>query len=243
MIRSSVYVGTAGWSIPKAVQQQFPADGTHLERYSARFDAVEINSSFYRSHRAATYARWAESVPDDFRFSVKLPKTITHERKLQSVPPLLDSFLGECRALGRKLGCILVQLPPRLQFDMDISRGFFSELRGRYDGPVACEPRNVTWFTRGADTLLREFCVARVAAEPAKAAPEAAHPGGWPGLIYYRLHGSPRMYYSQYEDAYLAKLATEVLHGSQRNAAVWCIFDNTTLGYATRDALVVSSRV
>ena len=67
-------VGCAGWAIPSQHAHAFPAQGTHLERYAQRFTGVEVNSSFYRSHRPTTYARWAASVPDPFQFAVKMPK-------------------------------------------------------------------------------------------------------------------------------------------------------------------------
>ena len=104
-IRSgSIRVGCAGWSIPKEHGERFPAEGTHLARYAARFPAVEINSSFYGPHRPTTYARWAASVPEDFRFSVKLPKLVTHERRLVGVGDVLESFLAEATQLGDKRG-------------------------------------------------------------------------------------------------------------------------------------------
>src|SRR5262245_60578113 len=109
-----VYVGVAGWSIPKPHAAAFPKTGSHLERYARRFNAVEINSSFYRPHRPATYARWAASVPPDFQFAVKVPREITHRRRLVDVADLLDQFLDECSELGEKLGPLLVQLPPGL---------------------------------------------------------------------------------------------------------------------------------
>src|SRR4051794_13597269 len=107
-----VRIGTAGWSIPAAFADHFPAQGTNLERYAARFSAVEINSSFHRPHRPATYARWAASVGPDFRFAVKLPKVITHAARLVDVDAALDRFVAEINGLGAKLGPLLVQLPP-----------------------------------------------------------------------------------------------------------------------------------
>ncbi|MBD0319257.1 MAG: DUF72 domain-containing protein [Gemmatimonadetes bacterium] len=227
------YVGCAGWSLPRAEQPRFPAEGTHLQRYAARFPAVEINSSFYRPHRPTTYARWAEGVPDDFRFSVKVPKAITHTARLADAEALLDAFLAETSALGTKLGCLLVQLPPSLQFDEETAGTFFCGLRERHDGPVACEPRHPTWFEAPAEALLVRSRIARVAADPARV-PEAGKPGGWPGLVYYRLHGSPRIYYSDYAPAYLDDIAS-----AMRDAVVpaWCIFDNTASGAATANAL------
>ena len=79
----SIHIGTAGWAIPRAVAGSFGEEGTALKRYTGRFDIVEINSTFHRPHRRSTYERWTASVPDDFRFSVKLPKTISHELRLE----------------------------------------------------------------------------------------------------------------------------------------------------------------
>src|SRR6476620_9198879 len=91
----AVYVGCAGWSIPKEHAGRFPAGGSHLERYAGRFNAVEINSSFYRPHRPETYARWAASVPESFQFAVKIPKEMTHTRRLRDVADPLARFLSE----------------------------------------------------------------------------------------------------------------------------------------------------
>jgi len=232
-------VGTAGWSIPKQHAAEFPAGGSHLQRYAARLPAVEINSSFYRPHRAATYARWAASVPDDFAFAVKVPKDLTHARRLRDPAEPLERFLGECGALGPKLGVLLVQLPPSLRFDADDAGGFFALLRERHEGPVACEPRHATWLAPDAERLLADFRVARVAAHPPAGAAEAARPGGWEGLVYYRLHGSPRVYYSPYAPERLRETAAALAAHAARGTPAWCVFDNTALGYATADALAV----
>ena len=77
-------IGTAGWSIPKAVANAFPASGSHLARYAQVLNAAEINTSFYRNHRPEVYARWAAQTPDGFRFAVKLPRTITHDQRLRA---------------------------------------------------------------------------------------------------------------------------------------------------------------
>ncbi|MFC7739592.1 DUF72 domain-containing protein, partial [Roseomonas sp. GCM10028921] len=126
---SDVYVGTAGWSIPKQHAADFDADGSHLERYARRLSAVEINSSFYRPHRPATYARWAASVPDGFRFSAKVPRTVTHDRRLKEAGELLQRFVGEVRALGDRLGPLLVQLPPSLRYEEEVADRFLAGFR------------------------------------------------------------------------------------------------------------------
>jgi uncharacterized protein YecE (DUF72 family) len=123
------YIGCAGWSLPIALQPRFPKAGTHLTRYAARFNAVEINSSFYRPHRRGTYVKWAESVPENFRFCVKMPKTITHEHRLLAVGKLLRVFLDEVSGLGGKLGCLLIQLPPSFSYQGRIAGRFFPFFR------------------------------------------------------------------------------------------------------------------
>ncbi len=235
-ISPAIYTGCAGWSLPAAEQHRFPEDGSHLERYAARFPAVEINSSFYRTHRPATYARWAASVPASFRFSVKIPKTITHVNRLANAQEPLFSFLGEVAELGDKLGGLLVQLPPSLAFDPNTAETFFAPLRKKYRGTVWLEPRHATWFTASAQRLLKTFHIGRVAADPAPV-DAAAEPGGWPDAVYFRLHGSPRMYYSAYTRAYLERLAVELGKFAAAGRAAWCIFDNTALGAATANAL------
>jgi uncharacterized protein YecE (DUF72 family) len=74
-----IYVGKAGWSLRKEHQPHFPKEGTHLQRYAQRLPAVEINSSFRNWHRPATYARWADAVPEEFRFAVKVHEDVTHK--------------------------------------------------------------------------------------------------------------------------------------------------------------------
>jgi uncharacterized protein YecE (DUF72 family) len=241
-VASRIYVGTAGWSIPRSEQDRFPPDDSHLARYARVLPAVEINSTFHRPHRDSTFERWAASVPRAFRFSVKIPRTITHDQRLAKSVPLLEAFLESLAPLGTRLGCLLVQLPPSLVFDARSVRGFLTALRARFDRGVAIEPRHASWFESRADNLLRDFEIARVAADPPRAE-NGSKPGGWLGLAYFRLHGSPRTYYSAYEDDYLAALAIRLRELRRRRIPTWCIFDNTTLGAATGNALEVADHL
>lgn len=233
-------IGTAGWAIPARVRDRFPECGSGLERYAGRFSAVEINSTFTRSHKPQTYQRWAAAVPDDFRFSVKLPRSITHDRRLIDADALVDRFLEEVAGLGMKLGPVLVQLPPSLAFDAAVARNFLKAVRARASGPLVCEPRHVSWFSDDVDQLLSDHEVARVAADPARV-PKAALPGGSNSLAYYRLHGSPRIYHSEYGAGFIRDLAARLAAGA--TPEIWCIFDNTTSGAATADALDLQERL
>ena len=173
---------------------------------------------------------------------MKLPKTITHEAGLRDAGEPLEAFLQEVGGLGERLGCLLVQLPPRLEFDARVARSFFELLRTRLDVSLACEPRHASWFHPEAEVLLREQRVARVAADPDRPV-GAGRPGGWPGMIYHRLHGSPRIYYSGYSDTVIDDLAERLARARESGIPSWCIFDNTASGAAAGDALRLCARL
>jgi uncharacterized protein YecE (DUF72 family) len=229
-----IRIGTAGWSIPRASASRFDAAGTHLQRYSRQLRCAEINSSFYRPHTAATYAKWRDSTPPDFRFAVKAPRLITHELKLHDAREPWVAFLAQTGGLAEKRGPILVQLPPSLSFDAEVVFSFLELVREFHDGPVVCEPRHATWFAPPVAALLDRYRVSRVAADPPPV-PSGVVPAGSQGVAYFRLHGSPRKYWSSYDEAFIATLATTVRATSSAIEA-WVIFDNTASGAALENA-------
>jgi uncharacterized protein YecE (DUF72 family) len=241
-MKPELFIGTAGWNVPLAHAPHFESQGTHLMRYAQKLNCAEINSSFYREHREETFRRWAASVPGGFRFAVKAPRTVTHEGQLGvETKEALKWFLRQTGALGEKRGPVLLQVPPSLEFHQRRALGFFRMFRQLYDGPAVFEPRHLSWFGAKAGSLLQELRIARVAADPALA-PDAAQPGGWPELAYFRLHGSPRRYYSSYSGQFLSRLLENLLRLA-RQAVVWCIFDNTASGAALGNALMISRSI
>jgi uncharacterized protein YecE (DUF72 family) len=239
MRKRGTHIGTAGWAIPSQYKDQLPGSGSHLERYAQRLNAVEINSSFHRHHRVQTYARWASSVPPQFRFSVKVPRTLTHDGGLVADAEVLDQFAEEVAGLGRKLGVLLVQLPPKLEFDKPVTSRFFREFRKRIDVPFACEPRHASWGSKRADSVLDDLAVSRVAADPAPW-DGAGEPGGFRKLAYFRWHGHPRKYYSNYDEERLTSLRQQMVLAGKHASHLWTIFDNTVLGCATGNALEIT---
>ena len=236
-----IRVGTAGWSIPRASAFRFDPSGTHLQRYSRRLDCAEINSSFYRPHAATTYAKWRDSTPPDFQFSVKIPRSITHERKLCDAQELFVTFLTQTDGLADKRGPLLLQLPPSLAFDRAVVTAFLDEVRTVYDGPIVCEPRHATWFAPAVTSLLKRYKISRVVADPPPV-PDAAAFAGWPRVAYFRLHGSPRRFWSRYDENTIAILAATV--GRMGTAdQVWCVFDNTASGAAMENAWELRERL
>jgi len=225
------FIGTAGWTIPAQYKSEFPDAGSHLQRYASRLKCVEINSSFYRSHKRATYEKWAAVVPEDFRFSVKVPRTITQNHRLENYGNKLSDFLQEVTGLGGRLGVLLAQLPPSLIYDADVAEKFFRDL-AQGGVTIACEPRHKSWFTPDSENSLKCLDVARVAADPPRA-PNDGAPGGDTSTAYFRLHGSPKIYYSNYSDDKLVQLAQKL------GPKDWCIFDNTAAFHALGNALTL----
>jgi uncharacterized protein YecE (DUF72 family) len=231
-------IGTAGWALPKALRVNQSANKSVLEHYADRFNAVEINSSFYRPHRRSTYERWSASVPDSFRFSVKLPRVITHELGLVGCQSETESFVQSASGLAHKFAVLLVQLPPSRKFDESAAAAFFKVLRGETSANIVCEARNSSWFISEATALFEAYGVTRVVADPVPLGCELA-PRPDSRFAYYRLHGSPRMYYSAYSISYLQDAAAAL----RANAESWCIFDNTAAGAAWSDAAMLQRLV
>jgi len=231
-----LFIGTAAWAIPTLFRDAFPLEGTALQRYAAVMGCTEVNSSFHRPHRRATWERWADSVPEGFRFSVKIPKLISHTKRLVDAEAELGQFIEEAAGLGTRLAIFLLQLPPSLAFEPEATAAFIASTRSLTDVPVVIEPRHASWFEPIADAMLTELRVARVAADPVKV-PDAARPGGWRGLSYFRLHGAPVMYRSPYDDDRLQDYAAALTQDLAAGRPSWCMFDNTASSAALGDAL------
>lgn len=182
----------------------------------------------------ATYRRWRDDTPPHFRFSAKMPRSITHEAGLKKAAREAAQFYEEIAQLRPKLKAVLVQLPASLHFSARSVRTFFETLPPLRGVSVACEPRHPSWFSEGADATLRGLKVSRVAADPVRA-PGAADPAGEGRFAYFRWHGTPRMYYSSYSKAQLQAFAAQVERCKAKE--VWCIFDNTARYAAWDDAV------
>lgn len=221
----ALVIGTAGWSVDRK-DHHFAQTGTGLERYASFLGVVEINSSFYRRHRQATWQRWHDAVPDRFRFSVKLPRVITHDHKLVDAGTEIETFFDDIVPLGAKAGPILIQLPPSLDFDAGVAEDFLRALRKRWQRAIVLEPRHVSWAENDASVTLGRFEIGRVYADPQEPALREAALLARPS--YFRLHGSPKVYYSRYDDAELRMIAGLLPQGGE----AWCMFDNTASGAA-----------
>lgn len=226
-------IGTAGWNIPAEFRSSFPEEGSHLTRYSQILNAVEINSTFYKYHQARTFARWKEETPANFQFSVKLHQDFTHKCDLYPKVRDLKNFFQGVNELGEKWKVLLIQFPGKMEFhEKKISR-FYDLLRRNFEGHIVLEPRNLTWISKESLKLMKEFRISKVIADPERC-PLKKNPEF--GIHYVRLHGSPIIYRSSYTKKFLKGLKRDLQ--SIRNP--WVIFDNTTFGLATENALFLT---
>ena len=234
-MNGSIWVGTSGWSYEHWKGPFYPgrlAGGRMLEFYARHFRTTELNSSFYRLPAQATLERWREITPEDFLFSVKASRYITHMQKLREPGRSVNDFLQRVGFLGDKLGPILFQLPPRWRFDRQRLAAFLDTLSA--DFRYAFEFRERSWLNEETFDLLSQHGAALCIYEldgflsPREITTD---------VVYVRLHGPAGAYRGSYDDRSLAGWAGDLAHWAESGRTVYCYFDNDERGYAARDAL------
>lgn len=226
----SAHIGLAGSSEAVSKYRQFfdSGSGTGLHRYASTFGFVEVNVSFYRAVRRTTYETWAAQTPDDFAFSVKMSRSVTHFARLSSAAPL-STFWDSVTGLGPKLRAVLVQLPPSLARDDARDAAFFARMREDFAGTIAVEPRHDSWLAADTRELYSEFDLVEVNTQITADAPAS-------GTTYHRLHGEPRRYYSSYSPEQLSELASQIAGATGPS---YVVFDNTASRSGVENAMTL----
>jgi len=234
MTTGRVRVGTSGWHYPHWRGPFYPRDlppERWLAWYAERFEAVEINNSFYRTPDPETCAAWAAQVPRGFRFAVKANRAITHRRKLKDAAPLVRDFLARIEPLGRRRGPVLFQLPPRWRCNVARLAAFLEALPEGL--PCAFEFRDRDWHREEVYRLLERhaaaFCIFDLAGELSPLAVTAS-------LVYVRLHGPDGPYAGSYATPALRAWARRASAWAREGHEVWILFDNDERGHAARNA-------
>ena len=227
-----IRIGTSGWNYPHWAELFYPGDipkARWLEYYSTQFDTVELNATFYRLPRPATFENWRKRTPEGFLWSVKASRYITHVQRLKDVAESLERLYSNLELLGDKLGVVLIQLPPSLKFEMDLVSEFCRLLRPGIRHTI--EARNQSWCEDEALDLLRARNIAWCISDTA---------GRYPCLealtadfAYIRLHGPTRLYASEYTENDLQNWAQKV-HSWDMDTYIY--FDNDFSGYAVKNA-------
>ena len=230
----SIYIGTSGYHYKHWRNIFYPA-GTqpahYLQHYLHYFSTVEINNSFYRLPTSETFANWRLAVPDNFLFSVKASRFITHMKKLKDPQQSFGNFLQNVVALEEKLGPILFQLPPRWSCDLLRFEQFLKALPTGF--LYTFEFRDHSWYNEAVYNLLRQyqaaFCIYDLEQHQSPIL-VTTH------FVYIRLHGPLGKYNGSYSDEALHEWAARAVNWAQAGKAVYIYFDNDIGGHAVVDA-------
>lgn len=240
------YSGTSGVTLP-IPKSGFPPqfqDKSRLHYYASLFNSVEVNSIFYKLPRPSTIVNWRESVPDHFRFTFKVSKTITHVKGLQFAAKDVDDFIKTVNNIDDKKGCLLAQFPPSLQIDkLDRLQQLLEALGERTHNSgwrIAVEFRNASWYEREVYQLLQEFNVSTVIHDMRASATPLPEVTG--DFIYLRFHGPEPRYGGDYSDEVLKRYAGYIKAWIGEKKTVFTYFNNT-VGAAVKNLQTLNSYV
>jgi len=229
-----IYVGTSGWYYDHWQGVLYPPGlpkAERLEVYAARYNAVEINATFYRLPSARMVAAWRRKAPPGFLYVAKASRQITHTRKLRSAAEPLERLLDVLGGLGEKLGNVLFQLPPSLRLDLALLEGFLGLLPA---GPgFSVEFRHPSWECDEAFEVLARAGVSHVVVGRRGYPFAEVHTGD---TAYYRLHGPAEVCASSYSEAWLARLASRLATLAEGGMRCFAFFNNDVGGHAVRNA-------
>lgn len=233
-------VGTSNVVLP-GNKQSFPPEFQHSSRltyYSALFNSVEINSTFYKVPKPSTFEKWSAEVPESFRFTIKLSRDITHVKFLDFNADQLALFYNAINCTGNKKGCLLIQFPASLTFD---SYGQVEELLGQckdldpgMQWRIAIEFRSKTWYTGETYEMLDHYGASLVLHDMPKSKNEQLNKGA--GFVYLRFHGVNGDYKGSYTDEQLGSQFRKIQQWISDGKDVWVYFNNT-IGDAFQNAL------
>lgn len=227
-------IGVSGWQYPDFSARFYPGDLAKPEQlafYAEHFPTVEINNTFYQLPSKKSIQGWKEKVPEDFVFSIKASRYITHMKNLLEPEETLPDFFERISLFGEKCGPVLFQLPPHWKVNADRLRDFIPELPDGYR--YAIELRNQSWLNEKIYALLRKhavaFCIYEIDYRQSPILTTA-------DFIYIRLHGPGRAYNDPYDLDTLGRWADRIQGWLEDGLDVYCYFDNTHRGYAWENA-------
>ena len=229
-------VGTSGFSYDGWRGVFYPPELPRkrwLEFYQREFPVVELNVTFYRTPRESTYLGWAAATGGEFRFVLKVPRLVSHLKRLADCGQELEHFWGPARLLGDKLAAVLLQTPPSLRFDAGLFDAFLDSLPAGFP-PVAWEVRHASflddqaleWFAERGQPVVVADSGGRYPTIRAFTAPPA----------YLRFHGPTGVYASPYSEAQLGEYVAWVRANVFADTTVYAFFNNDVGGHAVTNA-------
>lgn len=238
MKEGKVYIGTSGWSYKDWKGVYYPEKLKPTEWlmfYANDFDITEVNTSFYHLPKPQTILNWADKVPDSFKFCPKMSRYLTHMKQLNEPEEPLQRFFEVFDPVRRYLGPILIQLPPRLKFNLDKTEHFFEILKHDYKKyDFALEVRHLTWMEKEPLALMKRYDIAFVISQSGVGFPYAEHITS--KNVYLRFHGPGKLYASKYSDEDMKIYAKKIRAWVKNGHDVWVFFNNDWFTYAIQNA-------
>ena len=245
-INQLFYSGTSGLDLP-VPRSQYPPEfqgKSRLQYYASLFNSLEVNSIFYKLPRGSTLANWAESVPDNFRFTCKVSKTITHVKELKFAAKDVDDFMKTVENIGEKKGCLLAQFPPSLKIEkLDQLQRLLETLgEATYNTgwKLAVEFRDSSWYEREVYELIDDYDAAVVIQDIPKSATPLSDAKG--DFVYLRFHGPEPRYRGDYSDEFLKRYAAYIHKWINEKKTVYAYFNNT-VGAAVKNLQTLNKYV
>jgi uncharacterized protein YecE (DUF72 family) len=232
------YIGTSGWSYKHWADIFYPKDikpDKYLEFYTSKFTCVELNSSFYNLPLKTTVTGWMNRTPYAFKFCPKLSRYITHQLQLANIDGALQKYFDVFESMKKRLGPVLIQLPPGLSYDKILICNFFDLIKEKYSQyRFAIEVRNKSWVNDRFFDLLAQYGIAFVIADPGGRFPNGEAVTA--GFIYLRFHGREQLYASDYSETDLKLYAEKIISWRNEGKEVWVFFNNDYHGFAVKNA-------
>ncbi|MEO6455142.1 MAG: DUF72 domain-containing protein [Ginsengibacter sp.] len=228
--KTMFYSGISGLALPVPKSEYPPEfqDKSRLQYYAFLFNSVEVNSIFYKLPRVSTVINWRESVPENFQFTFKVSKTITHVKELNFKEEDVHAFVNTVAHIGDKKGCLLAQFPPSLKIDSINELQNLAETLCKITNDewrIAMEFRNASWYEREVYELLNEYNITMVIQDIAASATPFTNTVG--NFIYLRFHGPEPRYRGDYSEAVLKKYAEQIKGWIKEGKTVYVYFNNT----------------
>ncbi len=234
MIEKNIYIGTSGWNYYSFKEIFYPLHlkpKDWLSFYAEHFNTVEVNATFYRLPTLKTFEKWYSETPENFVFSLKVPKVITHIKRLKEVEQELKEFLACISGLKEKAEVLLFQLPPSLKYEPEVWEKFSKILPENYLKVI--EVRNRSFHQEEFINFLKKHNLCLCFSDCAGKYP-SWYEVQTADFLYFRMHGSKKLYVSNYEEEELKELVQKINFYSVKKVFVY--FDNTSLGYAVLNA-------
>ena len=235
-----IHIGTSGFYYKHWIGRGYPETiSMHelLPYFAQRFKTVEINATFYHLPRQSTIAHWLDVTPDDFLFTLKASRSITHVKRLKDAGGEVRKFIHLIKPMKEKLGVILFQLPPGLRLDIKLLADFLVELPSGYR--YAFEFRHPSWIDKVVFDLMGLYGVALCINDFGR---RETPPVVTASFVYIRMHGPMGRYNGKYDADQIATLCESIQGFAAKGKEVYCYFNNDMEGYAWENAQELMER-